>query len=223
MLQMKSYVAIDLGRQHGSLQVIASTRVSFTLLIRYTGNASGPLIITTDPEHSIQDESLTDLALVFAKLDHDIIFVVQNMYANMVTGRLNRDDSDVRNEAQEALPEIARIFQDFDAAHAVSASFHQHYLEETRILKYWGRGASFLRQLYDTDTNGVGAGPWALSVINTIEERALLLSPVLHRLVRTGTLTSPTRSAIRNRWLRIDDLLDYRDQKTGSTRNLAKW
>ena len=85
------------------------------------------------------------------------------MYANMVTGRLNRDDSDVRNEAQEALPEIARIFQDFDAAHAVSASFHQHYLEETRILKYWGRGASFLRQLYDTDTNGVGR--WSLGSV----------------------------------------------------------
>ena len=223
MLQMKSYVAIDLGRQHGSLQVITSTRVSFTLLIRYTGSASGPLIITTDPKHSIQDESLTDLALVFAKLDHDIMFVVQKMYANMITGRLNRDDPDGRNEAQQALPEIAQIFQNFDAVHAVSASFHQHYLEETRVLKYWARGVSFLRQLYEGDRDGGEMRPGSLAVMNTVEESALLLSPILHRLVRAGTLTASTRSVVRHRWLKLDELLDFRDQKTGSTRNLAKW
>ena len=142
----------------------------------------------------------------------------------MATGGLDRDDPVIQQEARDAVPEIARMDSDFDNIHTGCASFHQYYIEETRIVRCWARAASFLSKLYAPEAHSQRISDWAILAAHSLESNAALLDPVLRKLVQLGKLSAPTRSVLRQRWLKLDELLDARDRQSGrSDRTVAKW
>ncbi|KAK3622148.1 hypothetical protein LTR56_022374 [Elasticomyces elasticus] len=163
-------------------------------------------------EAQLTDEQLLNVADHLSKLDKA---VCQWIY------KYKFNQQKVDPEAARQIAEIDEVLSQYkEVAHDRSV-FHKSYLEDRALLCYWGQAPEYVNCMFahpkSTDIHDELKNDMAY-----METKARQLDESLQQAYIAGVLTERARLSVREKWTRLDNVLDV-FVKQGFSRTLPTW
>ncbi len=185
-----------------------------------------PPSISVTSGDGLEDRLLLAIARTLCTLDRAMIQIIQKISAAILAGRLNANDPDAMNEAREELSMVTIIDGQLNSIKLGAALFHPSYLEERIFITIWQKAVNILRQLLphelapDQPPDNTQAYSEYLSLMEAEAEN--LTEQIVHAASK-GSLTPNALLTLEERWVRLDEILDWRKDRYGVARMLQSW
>lgn len=174
---------------------------------------------------ALQNEVLEDVALVLVKIDSICIEVIEVVVENVVSGQLT-DDPAAQAIARREQVELRDIRQQFNQINQGISQIHQSYLDDTYMLRHWSKVSRVFSQFLDISISSPGNThivEGTTATLKILENDVLPLPEKLLEATKRGQLAQNTRTAIRDRLLMVDWILDRFHEKKGTPRVAKTW
>ena len=176
--------------------------------------------IATASKAGIQDAHLLDVARSLSKLDSAVIEICVALLRRVLeTESHTMRDTDFEAVRQD-LVFVEAIQLQFNSLWAKKARFRDEYLEDTGLVQFWQKAFALARQIMASRTNHDFT-----DYLGPVEDRATDLQRTLLNAASHNVLTLKMVFAIGERWMRLDEMLDFREEKRGTERSteLETW
>ncbi|TKA81599.1 hypothetical protein B0A55_03547 [Friedmanniomyces simplex] len=125
-------------------------------------------------------------------------------------------------QAQEQLVEIADLNRQYNDVSSGRRYFHKDYLADRHLLPYWTQTERSVAYLLAQQAAS-NIHEQLKHDMTAMEQKARELGDGLLRAYAADVLPDDARLAIREKWVRLDALLDVFTREAGYTRSLATW
>jgi hypothetical protein len=118
---------------------------------------------------------------------------------------------------------IRNISQQFEDIDLGGAEFDNAYLEERFFIQYWQKSTHLARQLMPVELRSNPDEQWISKQLGLAEQKATVLADQILHAASNGSLAQDTVSVLGERWVCLEESLDFRAQECGVPRRLESW
>ena len=146
---------------------------------------------------------------------------LEQLYQQIIIGRLNKDDRDAQQIAQDDVSDIKTIEQQFDEVRLGKFAFSETYLTDRHLLHYWTRSFSFMSQML-RDSGDSMFQP-VLSYLKESLSLAAVLETAAIDAASAGLLKLEYRLVLAEKWDILDAISKEYYNHDQSPRTLSTW
>jgi hypothetical protein len=158
-------------------------------------------------------------------LDTDVLKILYGMYSWVLSGRLPLSDgSPSIDDIREEVRNIKATYAQFEEVLVGTGRFHENYLEERYFISLWQKSLYMSRQCIQAELGDTSNGPRTItSMITALEQKAAALPEKVLQAAGKGSLSSETLLLLEERWIRLEQVVEYRVENGGAARIIESW
>ncbi|KAK5126483.1 hypothetical protein LTR85_010719 [Meristemomyces frigidus] len=167
------------------------------------------------------DERLLEVARHVAKIDFVILPIVRSVMIQIASGVINKGDKASLSLATAYLKDFEDIVRQFQDVETGDSSFHEDYLCDNGLFRWWSRLALFIPQMLR------GGTP---DTIEDFKQKVVKMEAIggawlgsLQKAQDAGVLDAGARSGTRQRWLKLNLIIEALSSTISYDRTLPDW